>query len=238
MIGTSHGQRSGHVRVARTGVSNQLASGAQEIESQLSNLKSLVSGLVSGEWGGEASQSFMELFEQWDQAGRQLKESLVGISAQLARAALAHEEWDEVYVNPPAAGEDYGNMHFAPNNGAVVGTRVQFDNLSRFLDEFGNLPIDRVGETTRGSFMGLGGGSFNDRALPPSQRGADVFNTVQFVPGATLPDNYRIEVSLIADAYGRDGGGLQVVVFNRSTGNGVSLTRLEEEGLIAMTSWW
>ncbi len=28
------------------------------IESQLSHLKSLVSGLVSGEWGGEATQSF------------------------------------------------------------------------------------------------------------------------------------------------------------------------------------
>ena len=75
-----------------TGVSNQLASGASEIESQLSNLKSLVQGLVSGEWSGEASQSFLELFEQWDQAGQQLKESLIGISEQLARAALAYEE--------------------------------------------------------------------------------------------------------------------------------------------------
>lgn len=75
-----------------TGVSNQLSSGAQEIESQLSNLKSLVTGLTSGEWQGEASLSFQELFEQWDQAGQQLKESLIGISEQLARAALAYEE--------------------------------------------------------------------------------------------------------------------------------------------------
>lgn len=75
-----------------TGVSNQLASGAQEIESQLSNLKSLVSGLVSSDWNGAASQSFQELYDQWDQAGQQLKESLVGISDQLSRAALAYEE--------------------------------------------------------------------------------------------------------------------------------------------------
>ena len=75
-----------------TGVANQLGSGASEIESQLSNLKSLVSGLVSGEWGGAASQSFQELYDQWDQAALQLKESLVGISEQLSRAALDYDE--------------------------------------------------------------------------------------------------------------------------------------------------
>lgn len=75
-----------------SGVSNQLASGAQSIESQLSNLKSLVGGLVAGDWGGAASQSFNELYEQWDAAGLQLKESLNGISEQLSKAALAYEE--------------------------------------------------------------------------------------------------------------------------------------------------
>lgn len=75
-----------------SGVSNQLASGATSIESQLSNLKSLVQGLISGDWGGAASQSFNELYEQWDAAGIQLKESLNGISDQLSKAALAYEE--------------------------------------------------------------------------------------------------------------------------------------------------
>lgn len=73
-------------------VANQLSSGAGEIESQLSNLKSLVSGLVAGDWGGAASQSFMELYEQWDTAALQLKESLQGISDHLAKTALAYEE--------------------------------------------------------------------------------------------------------------------------------------------------
>jgi WXG100 family type VII secretion target len=75
-----------------SGVANQLSSGAASIESQLSNLKSLVQGLIAGDWGGAASQSFNELYEQWDAAGLQLKESLTGISDQLSKAALAYEE--------------------------------------------------------------------------------------------------------------------------------------------------
>ena len=75
-----------------SGVANQLSSGAQSIESQLQNLKSLVDGLVGGDWSGAASLSFQELYSQWDQAGVQLKEALEGVSDILSNAALAYEE--------------------------------------------------------------------------------------------------------------------------------------------------
>ena len=75
-----------------SGVANQLSSGAQSIESQLQNLKSLVDGLVGGEWSGDASLSFQELYSQWDQAGIQLKEALEGVSEILATAARSYEE--------------------------------------------------------------------------------------------------------------------------------------------------
>jgi WXG100 family type VII secretion target len=75
-----------------SGVSNQLSSGSQSIESQLQNLKSLVDGLVGGDWSGAASQSFQELYSQWDQSAIQLKESLQGISQLLSQAALSYEE--------------------------------------------------------------------------------------------------------------------------------------------------
>jgi len=75
-----------------SGVANQLSSGAQSIESQLSNLKSLVDGLVGGEWSGDASLSFQELYSQWDQAGIQLKDALEGVSGILSQAALTYEE--------------------------------------------------------------------------------------------------------------------------------------------------
>ncbi|GMA27242.1 WXG100 family type VII secretion target [Arenivirga flava] len=74
------------------GVAGQLSSGAQSIESQLQNLKSLVDGLVSGDWGGSASQSFNELYGQWDTAAIQLKESLAGISDLLNQASLSYED--------------------------------------------------------------------------------------------------------------------------------------------------
>jgi WXG100 family type VII secretion target len=75
-----------------SGVSNQLSSGSQSIESQLQNLKSLVDGLVGGDWSGSASQSFQELYSQWDQSAIQLKESLQGISELLSQAALSYED--------------------------------------------------------------------------------------------------------------------------------------------------
>ena len=34
----------------------------------------------------------LDLYEQWDAAGIQLKESLMGISDQLSKTALAYEE--------------------------------------------------------------------------------------------------------------------------------------------------
>jgi len=75
-----------------SGVANQLSSGAQSIESQLQNLKSLVDGLVGGDWGGDASLSFQELYGQWDQAGIQLKDALEGVAGILSQAALSYEE--------------------------------------------------------------------------------------------------------------------------------------------------
>jgi len=75
-----------------SGVSNQLSSGSQSIESQLQNLKSLVDGLVNGDWSGAASMSFADLYSQWDSAAIQLKDSLQGISELLSSAALSYEE--------------------------------------------------------------------------------------------------------------------------------------------------
>jgi WXG100 family type VII secretion target len=74
-------------------VAGQLSSGSQSIESQLANLKSLVEGLISGDWvTSSASVAFNELYSQWDQAGMQLKESLQGISDLLNQASLSYED--------------------------------------------------------------------------------------------------------------------------------------------------
>ncbi|MGO2660666.1 WXG100 family type VII secretion target [Mycetocola reblochoni] len=76
-------------------VATQLGSGSQSIESQLQNLKGLVDGLVGADWGGAASESFNELYSQWDQSAIQLKESLTGISELLNRASQAYDESEQ-----------------------------------------------------------------------------------------------------------------------------------------------
>lgn len=75
-----------------TGVAGQLQNGASSIETQLSNLKSLVDGLVGGDWDGAASRAFSDLYLQWDQSAIQLKEALDGVSDLLTQAALSYED--------------------------------------------------------------------------------------------------------------------------------------------------
>lgn len=121
------------------------------------------------------------------------------------------QSWSSRYVNAAEPGEHYGVMDFAPNSGAQLNTRVQYSDLDAFVRDFGNLDLDRLGSVD-GAFMGLGGGDFSDRALPPGQRSATELHNLTLRPDATLPDGWSIEVGRIAPAYGQDGGGLQVVV--------------------------
>ena len=60
--------------------------------------------------------------------------------------------------------------------------------------------------------MGIGGGTFNDRALPPNQVETDALWDVKFVDNPTLPPGYTLEISMVGEAYGMDGGGLQLVI--------------------------
>ncbi|MFC8681189.1 glycohydrolase toxin TNT-related protein [Microbacterium ureisolvens] len=121
-------------------------------------------------------------------------------------------------------GSTYGNMHWAPNDGAVFGTRVRITDLQTFDRVAGNLHIDRLGRLS-GSYMGLGGGTFAERGLPPNQVGQNEFWHVSLRPGAQLPAGWSIEVSRIAPAYGQPGGGLQIVVRD-ANGEGVKLDEL------------
>lgn len=77
---------------ALSGASSQLAAGAESIESELQNLKSLVEGLVGSDWSGAASESFHELFGQWDSSAIQLKDALLGLSELLEQTAQTYEE--------------------------------------------------------------------------------------------------------------------------------------------------
>lgn len=76
-------------------VSSQLSSGSTEITTRMSSMRSLVEGVVSGGWQGAGSQSFNDLYQQWNTAGTQLQEALTGISTQLSKAAEAYETTED-----------------------------------------------------------------------------------------------------------------------------------------------
>ena len=73
-------------------LSAQVARGSGEIEGQLRALAETVSPLVGGDWGGQASQRFNALWEQWQQSARGLKDALDGVSALMGQAGSAYAD--------------------------------------------------------------------------------------------------------------------------------------------------
>ncbi|WP_394552986.1 glycohydrolase toxin TNT-related protein [Agromyces sp. MMS24-JH15] len=119
---------------------------------------------------------------------------------------------------------------YPPNEGAVAGTRVHFTNLRAFIDAYGRT-LDRVGPEG-GDYLGLRidgrPASFEDRGLPIGSL-AKEYHQYKFTDH--LPAGWRIEISEIAPAFGRDAGGLQLLVTDEF-GDRVSVEMLLEEEVI------
>ena len=71
-------------------LSGQVSRGSGEIEGQLRVLSGTIAPLVGGDWGGQASQRFTALWEEWQQSARSLKHALDGISQLMAQAGTAY----------------------------------------------------------------------------------------------------------------------------------------------------
>ena len=73
----------------------QLSVGSQEIESQLSSMRSLVQSLVASNWQGAASSAFDGLYQQWNTSAANLREALDGISRLVGNAATAYANTEQ-----------------------------------------------------------------------------------------------------------------------------------------------
>jgi len=71
-------------------LSAQVGRGSGEIDSQLRGLSGTVAPLVGGDWGGQASQRFSLLWEEWQSSARGLRHALDGISQLLGQAGTAY----------------------------------------------------------------------------------------------------------------------------------------------------
>ena len=102
-----------------------------------------------------------------------------------------------------------GSYVYPPNDGAVPGRRYDFSSAQEFTARFG-ADLDRMGRTG-GDFMSFPGTPFEARSLPGSNLSSP-YLSLRLT--GDLPPHLRIEVSEVAPAFGREGGGLQVRVID------------------------
>lgn len=99
--------------------------------------------------------------------------------------------------------------------GVEPGTRVRYSDPVAYINEYG-IQFDRIGEPGNGEYLGVfetgKPASFEARGLPISSLNKNYYE-YSFAPDAAVrmqTDGIQIEISRIAPAFGRDGGGLQM----------------------------
>jgi hypothetical protein len=140
---------------------------------------------------------------------------------------LSKQEYDERYNSLGPNGEHWFN--YPPNDGAVPGSRVLYDSGEAFLRDYGP-HLDRIGGDN-GRYLGVMPDgippSFEARALPVTSLDLPY----QQFKLTELPEGWTIEISKIAPAFGRDGGGMQVLIYDE-LGDKVPVRQLTEDGVL------
>ena len=152
--------------------------------------------------------------------------------APFGRDAAGHpysrEDWEARYVD----GSNY--LRYPGNEGAVAGRRLDFVSVEQFQAHYGDV-LDRLG-SERGGYLSLPGTTFEERALPPGSL-RQPYLTMRLT--GELPPNTVIEVSEVAPAFGRPGGGLQVRILD-AHGQAFTVSELGNQGIIELigdTRW-
>ena len=111
---------------------------------------------------------------------------------------------------------------------------MDFTSVEEFQAHYGDV-LDRLG-AEGGRYMSLPETSFEARALPPGSLNEPLL-TMRLT--GELPPNTVIEVSEVAPAFGRKGGGLQIRILD-SNGQAMRITELRQQGIIEViddTRW-
>ncbi|OPX10073.1 hypothetical protein B1790_12720 [Mycobacterium sp. AT1] len=120
------------------------------------------------------------------------------------------DQYEDRYNKLGPDGEQW--QAYPPNDGAVPGSRVIYDSGDAYLRDYGPY-LDRIGDDN-GAYLGVMPDgvppSFEERGLPVASLN-EPYNDFRLV---NLPDGWKIEVSEIAPAFGRDGGALQVLIYD------------------------
>jgi WXG100 family type VII secretion target len=76
-------------------LSQQVESGSEQIQDQLSRLQGQVMSVVGGDWMGAASGAFHQRYEEWNQSAAGLREALDGIHTLLVGAANQYQQTED-----------------------------------------------------------------------------------------------------------------------------------------------
>ena len=140
-----------------------------------------------------------------------------GHDQHVSDAPLTREQYEARYTN-----ED-GRSVYPGNAGGEPGSFIHYTDVDAFTRDYGS-QIDRFGGGG-GDYFGLPTDSFESRSLPPSNLN-DPYTVLDV---QALPHGWSIEVSKIAPAFGRDGGGTQFRILDQQ-GRPVPMDHLTSKG--------
>jgi len=132
----------------------------------------------------------------------------------------SREDFEARYV------KENGDFRYPDNDGAVKDRRLEFSDVGEFQKHYGNV-LDRFGDEG-GRYFSPDGTPYEARALPPDSLGKAY---LRMRLAGELPPGWRIEVSEVAPAFGRDGGGLQIRILDAKD-QAMRMSELEEQGIV------
>ncbi|MFT4051402.1 MAG: TNT domain-containing protein [Microbacterium sp.] len=133
----------------------------------------------------------------------------------------------------PKSGEPL--FRYPSNDGVVPGTRVTYTDPVAYLRDYGT-QLDRIGYPG-GKYLGAiedgKPATFEQRAMPVAEL-TKPYHQYQFTDNASermQRDRVRIEVSRVAEGFGRDGGALQLRLFKPNP-RGPDLLEMTVQGML------
>ena len=137
-----------------------------------------------------------------------------------ANNPYSREDFEARYV------DENGDLRYPPHDGAVRGRTIEFTSVTEFQKHYSDV-IDRFGGEN-GKYFSPDGTSFEARALPPRNLHEPY---IRLRLTDKLPTDWKIEVSQVAPAFGRDGGGMQIRILD-AHGQAVSVKELRAQRIL------
>lgn len=142
--------------------------------------------------------------------------------------ALSEEEYVNRYGQINKETDLWEYYDFPDNGGAVEESIRNYGSMDGLLADFPGLELDRIGENS-GKYLAVEGTPWHMRSLPVNSLGKELHH----FDLRKLPEGINVQVSEVAPAFGRPGGGTQIqFVDTQRGGHVVSVDQLIKKGAL------